>query len=131
MMNVCLKCGAPIPLQQGRGRRRKMCETCSPSRNRGKSARLPAPTIPGMGDAQGVTQSVIRELTEAGMLQSHSGQCAVLLARRIDAGEDSGAAVAQLVRQLRETMASALAMQVPDEVDPVDELRQRREQRGA
>jgi len=65
------------------------------------------------------------------MLDSHQGQAALLLARRMESGDDAGAALAQMVRQLRETMASALSSAVPDEVDPVDELRARRDRRRA
>ena len=65
------------------------------------------------------------------MLDSHQGQLALILARQIESGQDTGAALAQMVRQLRETMASALASAEPDEVDPVDELRAKRERRHA
>ncbi len=75
--------------------------------------------------------TVTAELTAAGMLDSHQGQAALLLARRMESGDDTGAALAQMVRQLRETMASALSSAVPDEVDPVDELRARRDRRRA
>lgn len=75
--------------------------------------------------------TVTAELTAAGMLDSHQGQAALLLARRMESGDDAGAALAQMVRQLRETMASALSSAVPDEVDPVDELRARRDRRRA
>ena len=37
-MRTCAKCGASLPLQSGRGRRRSMCEECSPSRPRRKPA---------------------------------------------------------------------------------------------
>lgn len=71
------------------------------------------------------------ELATAGMLDSHQGQAALLLARRMESGDDTGAALAQMVRQLRETMTSALLSAVPDEVDPVDELRARRDRHRA
>lgn len=75
--------------------------------------------------------AVTAELTAAGMLDSYQGQAALLLARRMESGDDTAPALAQMVRQLRETMASALSSAVPDEVDPVDELRARRDRRRA
>lgn len=75
--------------------------------------------------------TVTAELTAAKMLDTHQGQAALLLAHEMQSGNATGAALAQLVRQLRETMASALASQEPAEVDPLDELRAKRESRGA
>lgn len=127
-MRTCTKCGAQIPLQTGRGMRRKYCQTCSPSRKKPQKPGKPAqaPTA-----RRSVVSVVTAELTEAGMLDSHQGQAALLLAQRLESGDDTGAALAQMVRQLRETMASALSSAVPDEVDPVDELRARRDRRRA
>lgn len=134
VLRKCAKCGANIQLQQGRGRRRSMCVTCSPPRNRGTSKAASVTALSPTSDeavARSVVDSITRELREAGMLSSHQGQCALLLAERIEVGEDTGAALAQLVRQLRETMASALASAAPAEVDPLDELRAKRERRGS
>ena len=131
-MRSCSKCGAPLPLQTGRGQRRKMCATCSPPRQRNRKKPKVAPAATAKATVQrSVVASVTAELTEAGMLDSHQGQAALLLAHRLESGEDTGAAMAQMVRQLRETMAAALASVEPDEVDPVDELKARRESRGA
>ena len=129
-MRICKTCGAPLPLQSGRGRRRTMCETCAPSRDRGKRAAKPAaPVVPA---ANGSTLDVVvAELTAARMLDTHQGRIAVGLARRFDDGDDTGAALSQVARQLRETMASALASTEPEAVDPVDDLRAKRERRGA
>lgn len=74
--------------------------------------------------------SVRAELGAAGVLDSSAGRAALLLAERIEFGENSGSAVAQMVRQLHDSMARATAAQVA-EVDPVDELRARRERRRA
>ena len=128
-MRECKKCGAPIPMQSGRGRRREMCQTCAPSRDRGKSRAKPAAAPLVREGYDSVLSSVTAELTDVGMLNSHQGQIAVGLARRFDAGDDTGAAMAQVARQLRETMASALASREPAEVDPLDELRAKRERR--
>ena len=128
-MRKCKKCGASIPMQSGRGRRREMCETCAPSRKRATKPAVPTPVD---GDISGGAMPVVvAELTAAGMLNSHQGRIALGLARRFDAGDDTGAALAQVARQLRETMASALASAVPVAVDPLDELRAKRERRGS
>ena len=130
-MRNCEKCGAKLPLQQGRGRRRKMCEACSPTRDRGK-ARAAAPVVPiSSPTSRSVLTSVTDELTAAGMLDSHQGQLALVLAGRIEQGDDTGASLSQMVRQLRETMASALASAEPEAVDPLDELRAKRERRSS
>ena len=129
-MRTCTKCGAPLPLQSGRGRRRTMCATCSPSRAK-KQAASSAPATSAPEASGGVVATVTAELSAAKMLDTHQGQAALLMAREMESGNATGAALAQLVRQLRETMASALASQEPDEVDPVDELRAKRERRGA
>ncbi len=130
-MRSCSKCGAPLPLQTGRGRRRSMCASCSPSRPKKKPAVTAAPAASAHDVSGGVVATVTAELSAAGMLDTHKGQAALLLARRMESGDDTGAALAQMVRQLRETMASALASAEPDEVDPVDELRAKRERRHA
>lgn len=118
-----------IPLQTGRGMRRKYCQTCSPSRKKPQKSGVAA-RRPEHG-RRSVVSVVTAELADAGMLDSHQGQAALLLAQRLESGDDTGAAMAQMVRQLQQTMASALASQEPDEVDPVDELRAKRERRGA
>lgn len=128
-MRSCERCGAPIPLQKGRGMRRKYCQTCSPSRKKPQKPGKPAQKA--ANTSRSVVAVVTAELTDAGMLDSHQGQAALLLARRLESGDDTGAAMAQMVRQLQQTMASALASVEPAEADPVDELKARRESRGA
>ena len=54
-----------------------------------------------------------------------AGLAAVVLAQRIAAGEDTGAGIAAMVKQLGATMADALRG-VAVEGDPLDELRARR-----
>ena len=119
-----------MPVQTGRGRRRTKCESCSPSRAKattpppGRSAEA-APV-----GVKGLLAATRAELDVAGRAGSHAGQAALLLAERIEFGENTGSAVAQMVRQLHDTMSRALADAAVD-VDPVDELRARRERRRA
>lgn len=106
-----------------------MCQTCSPSRDKAK--RLETAGVPVALSVGCALDAVTAELRAANMLTSHQGQIALGLARRFDIGDDTGAALAQVARQLRETMASALAAAVPVAVDPLDELRAKREHRGS
>lgn len=108
-----------------------MCQVCAPPRNRGKSKPEVASVAVPQFTIGGALDAVTAELTQAGMLDSHQGRIALGLARRFDDDNDSGAALAQVARQLRETMASALASAVPVSVDPLDELRAKRERRGS
>ena len=128
MPALCVKCGGPLPVQTGRGRRRKRCENCAPSRvvSPKTTSRPAVPAAPTSG-LLGATRA---ELARAGQLSSHAGQAALLLAERIEFGENSGSAIAQMVRQLHDTMSRALADQVA-EADPLDELLSRRERRRA
>lgn len=122
----CVKCGGPLPIQIGRGRRRVKCERCAPSR---KPSPAPVRALPTV--ATGLMEATRKELSAAGVEGSMLGQAALLLAGRIEFGGEPGSAVAQMVRQLRDTMAAALATEEPTAVDPVDEIGEaRRRRRG-
>ena len=121
----CAKCAGPLPIQTGRGRRRQMCESCSPTRKRGKSPKG-APVAVLAVTREGLLTAVRAELDAAGVAAGHAGQAALLLAERIETGEhDSGSAVAQMVRQLHDSMARALVTQEPAAADPVEMFRGR------
>lgn len=75
-----------------------------------------------------VTKATYAELERAGRLESPLGQQALVLAARVDAATDSGAALAAVAKELRTTLAEVLR-QAPGVADPVDELRARRERR--
>lgn len=126
MTKACAQCGAPLPVQTGRGRRRTKCANCSPSR-----VSKPKTTPPPMASpSKGLLDATRAELETAGRASSSAGQAALLLAERIEFGENTGSAVAQMVRQLHDTMTRALA-DAEIASDPVDELRARRERRRA
>lgn len=133
-MRTCRKCGSPLPLQTGKGRRRTLCEVCSPPRRRPSTATLvtPRPRPRGTED-QGLTveQATENALREAGVLDSPLSRLALILSRRIDTEQEPGSALAQLVRQHRETLASALLGVEPAEDldDPVTLARRRRAER--
>jgi hypothetical protein len=69
---------------------------------------------------------VIRELEAAGRLDSMLGQAAVVLAARVSSPTETGASVASMTKQLRETMADAVKDAVVA-ADPLDELRRLRD----
>lgn len=108
-----------------------MCVDCSPSkpkRARAKAlADLPAP----VGSCFDAAKA---ELSAAGALESTMGQTALRLAARIDSGEDTGAGLAALARQLQSCMTQIAAPAA--ELDPLekllarDELSERRERRS-
>lgn len=123
MAKSCAQCGGPLPVQTGRGRRRIKCESCSPTRNPSKPKPAPLASLPV--SREGLLAAVRAELDAAGVAAGHAGQAALLLAERIERGEDSGSAVAQMVRQLHDSMARALVAQEPAEVDPVELFRGR------
>jgi len=124
----CSKCGAPLPLPSGRGRPRTRCQSCAPSQAKSQAPRRTKTT------AEGVLAATRAELEAAGATGSSAGQAALSLAAAIDSGEDRGAALAALVKQLGVTMRAAVPDSAP-EADPIqalrDELAARREHRPA
>ena len=127
MQRICAKCGGPIPPKTNRGKDRKYCLECSPPR--GTKPRKPAKPRVAVHPTT-IVAATESELDAADVLGTSSGQAAMLLARRIQSDIDSGSSLAQLVRQLRESVASAIGEAVPAESDPLDELRARRERRS-
>lgn len=78
-----------------------------------------------------VADAVRADLERADRLGTVAGAAALAMAARIDAQAETGAAVAALVRQLHATMAEA-TKDATAAVDPLDELRAKREaRRGA
>jgi len=127
-MRTCTKCGTVLPLQSGKGRRRTLCEACSPPRRR--SAPPLRPVAGALAPAGGVAAAVAAELAEIGMSDGHLGRLALALAERIDTGQEPGAALAALTRQLRDTMHAARAAAPQDEGENLLEaLRRQRAER--
>lgn len=69
-------------------------------------------------------------LLAAGVLDSMEGQAALLIAERMQSGNDTGSGIAALNRELAATVDRALSQQAVA-ADPMDELRARRERRNA
>lgn len=125
-MKTCKQCGAPLPLQSGRGRPRTRCLSCSPS------AKRPTTAAPSVTTVSGVTAATLAELDAVGAAGSSAGQSALRIAAAIDSGDEHGASLAALVKQLGVTMRAAVGTEQA-EADPIqalrDELAARREHR--
>ena len=114
----CSKCGGPLP-RKGAGRPRKRCETCAPPRRKAQITVI----VPDSGGS--VYTATRDELSAAGREATPLGQAALVLAARIDANQDAGAAIAAMTKQLGATLCEATAG-ANVVASPVDELRARR-----
>jgi len=126
----CASCGRSLASQRSDAR---YCgDTC---KKRGQKAQRAAQAA-GIAPERGVTPesgveaplvvSVRSALAEADREASVAGQVALELAVRVANRKELGSSVASLAKQLRETMAEALAG-VAVAADPLDELRARRD----
>ena len=127
MRKQCAVCEA------GFDAKRATAKYCS-SRCRVRAARQPKPDAPRPPqmpvdpDAE-LWTATLAELAAAGRVASASGQAALLLARRLDSPLiEPGSSVAAMVREHRAALADALKGAV-SEVNPLDELRARRERK--
>lgn len=132
MTRNCDRCGTPYQAQRPQSR---FCSSrcrvaAGKARNEGRPESLapvtdlPAPQPGAIADAVRV------ELEAAGRDSTSLGRQALSLAQRIDSAQDTGSAVAALHRELRATMAEAMAGAAVA-ADRIDELKARRERRGA
>lgn len=78
-------------------------------------------------DEETLTDATRRALTTAGVARTVSGRAALALARRIDAGQDGGSAMASMVKQLEASVSAALAS--VSRADQLDEVNQRRDKK--
>jgi hypothetical protein len=124
---------------------RKRCAVCSEEFEAKRAARMycsgrcqkraqrqpkaePAAAMPPDPDSE-LWAATLNELTAAGRVSSPAGVAALILARRIDTpGSETGAGLAALVKQHGATLADALKG-ARAEVNPLDELRARRERK--
>lgn len=84
---------------------------------------------PSAAPGGGVFLATMAELDAAGVVDSSSGQAALILARRIDApGAETGAGLAALVKQHGATLVDAVRGGEAI-VSPLDELRSRRDRK--
>ena len=124
----CHGCGGSMP-PAGNGRPRKYCYTCRPSRAKNAPPE-PVPVAVPDGGFLTVVDATRAVLTNAGRLNTPMGAAAMVLAEHIDDGEQSGSALSSMVKQLSAAIAEATA-NAKTEMNPVDELRARRDRKRA
>jgi hypothetical protein len=129
MGQTCSDCGAPLPMQSGRGRPRVRCVPCSDKR-RGKVVTLrrepeAPPAAPG-----GLLAGVRAQLDAVGRSDTVDGLAALDAAAALDGGAVTGAARAALLREMRVAANDALRVG-PAEGGLIDELRDKREQKAS
>lgn len=119
--------------------KRKTAKYCS-DRCRMRAHRRPAereqttpvaspPPVQREDDPESLTAAARAELAEAGRDRTAAGQVVLALARRIDANSaETGSSLAALAREFRAALAGALEG-AGAAVDPVDELRARRDRK--
>lgn len=130
-MRTCKRCGVGLP-PQTRGRPRELCDRCKPaSRSRVVTALPPAATSQPAPTTDGPLVTQVRaDLDAAGRSDTSAGQAAILLARTAEASHATAAGVAVALRELRATLALALAG-AEKAADPVADLAARRAARAA
>lgn len=133
----CRKCHATLPVQEGPGRKRTMCESCSPRDRRDRTvksvpalsgAALALATIP-VGSLTDATRTT---LTAAGKVETAEGALALYMAAQLDAGRHTGSQTAALGREYRAALELATKGSTAGASTALDELRARRAaRRGA
>lgn len=135
-MRKCESCGAVMPAQQGRGRPRKVCEACRPTRSAarvvqlGGGAEVEIREPARKRDEPALVAAVRARLVDADRADSIDGLVALELAGRIVDKVTTGSAVAALTRELDAAMARAM-VGVKVAEDPVDRFKERRDRAAA
>jgi hypothetical protein len=125
-MRVCAKCSAEMPVETGRGRRRKYCEACNPSRPRRKPPLAPSVAAAVGAPAGSVLEATRSALIAAGALSTPMGQAALVLASCIDDSSEPLAARTQAVKQLGAALSSVVSAEQAAPADPNDEFTRKR-----
>lgn len=123
-MVSCLRCGARF---ERRVHNQRFCSAACRSAAASARARGASAVDEGQGSVYAATEV---ELDRAGVTGSALGQMALRLARRLDAGGESGSQAAAVNRELRATLEQA-TKGAAGAADPVDELSKRRGRRVA
>jgi hypothetical protein len=128
MTRPCNACGLTYEAHTAAS---KYCSPrCRLRAHRSPAKAVDAPTAPPRDlSASGLVIATTTALESAHVLDSVLGQVAVEIAGRIVNPAETGAAVAALAKQLRETMTAALDGSEVVVVDPLDDLRSRRDRK--
>lgn len=122
MPRSCKHCGAELP-RQIKGRPREACDTCKPRRTLAVvDAVEEAPAT--QATAGPLEAATLAELTKACRQDTVEGQLSLLLARKAEHREATASAAAAAARELRASLAAALAG--TKQADGVDDLSARR-----
>lgn len=121
MQITCGSCGKTF--EAARKSRQFCSDACRKRAKRGNVIAIESARVPTMS-AGSVEASTQAELEAVDLLGSALGQMAVALARRIDVGNETGAATAALARELRATM-EAVEARAPQPEGKVSSLRLR------
>lgn len=149
----CQDCGTPLPPPR-QGRPRVRCEPCTVAhrrkprgKNRPKAEREAVPTKPARArrgpkvvelpsrpaadvtepeDPPSVYAATLARLTAADLVDDPEAVVVLVLAAKLDAGQESGASMAALARQHASGMSAVLGRATVAD-DPLDELAARRD----
>lgn len=136
MIKTCAHCGTAFEARTARARycgstcRARASEKAKRDGATPSPAAMPVAPVQSAASAGGLVEAVRRELEAAQRLDSFLGQQALGLAARIEAGGDTGSAVAALSKELRAVMDAALA-DAPKAADALDELSERRRRKAS
>lgn len=142
----CVVCGASFEAQKPQA---KTCgATCRKRRARGAGSRdvpisrpvirtdvtvsRPAPDVvrPNFANHEGAVAAVTAELEAVGGTATTLGQIALCLAVRLETSQiDTGSGLASLSKELRSVMAEVIGGSNSAVIDPIDELRARRDRK--
>lgn len=125
MQRACDSCGKPY---EAKTKRSRYCgETCK-KRGLRAGAVVPLRQVEQPSEELSAVAVTRRVLEDCERLHTPAGVNALLLAAKLDAGGDTGSAMASLSKQHLAALAEA-TRDVQQAADPVDELRRRREAR--
>lgn len=137
---TCEECGEPFVAKTKRARFCKdVCRVKANRRptktgrakddaDRGRAAEVvelkvaPPPAAPPPDVDGGLAAQVRTSLQAAGALETVAGMAAVVLARQIERGQDSGSAVASMTKQLQTLVGQARAEAAPQQRDAADDV---------
>lgn len=124
MERACRRCGKPFVPK--RSTKVYCSDLCRSRASQDRAAQKPLAEVAPLPATAGPMLAAARvELEAAGRSDTTLGQMVLSLAARLDAGQDTGSAVAALTRELRVTMEQALDG-APSAADELDELKARR-----
>lgn len=125
MVKTCLSCGREFEAKRAAA---KFCgDTCRQRAKRSGATLVPLGTPEPNDDDSPLISAVRTTLDEAGVLETVSGQSALLLAQRLSSPFETGAAMAALSKQLEALVSSALAS--VKRADQMDEVTRRRDEK--